>query len=91
MTQLAELIVVDRTTLTRNLKPLEAKGWVETGRERDERVRLIDVTAAGRAVVTEATPLWAKAQGQVTEALGATRLAGLIDGLGDLTQAMRPE
>ncbi len=80
---------MDRTTLTRNLKPLEAKGWVETGREKDERVRLIGATDAGRAVVAEATPLWAEAQAQVTEALGQERLEGLLEGLGQLTEATR--
>lgn len=91
LTRLAELLVMDRTTLTRNLKPLEAKGWVETGREKDERVRLIGATEAGRAVVADATPLWAEAQARVTEALGPDRLATLLDGLGQLTQSVRPD
>lgn len=91
LTRLAEVLVMDRTTLTRNLKPLEAKGWVETGRERDERVRLIGATEAGRAVVAQATPLWAAAQAKVTAALGPDRLAGLLDGLSQLTEAARTD
>ncbi len=89
MTRLAEILVMDRTTLTRNLKPLEAKGWVETGRERDERVRLISITEAGRAVVAEATPHWRQAQARVKRALGEDRLAKLLDGLRVLTDETR--
>ena len=85
MTRLAEILVMDRTTLTRNLKPLVAKGWAEIGRERDERVRLISATEAGKAVVAEAAPLWRQAQARVEHRLGAERLSELLDGLRTLT------
>ncbi|MDH3665842.1 MAG: MarR family winged helix-turn-helix transcriptional regulator [Paracoccaceae bacterium] len=89
MTRLAEILVMDRTTLTRNLKPLVAKGWTEIGRERDERVRLVSATGAGKAVVAEAIPLWRQAQGQVERRLGADRLSALLGGLRALTEDPR--
>jgi DNA-binding MarR family transcriptional regulator len=41
LTKLAEILVLDCTTLTRNLKPLLAQGMLEISREKDERIRLI--------------------------------------------------
>jgi len=91
LTKLSEILVLDRTTLTRNLKPLLAQGWLEIGREKDERIRLISITDAGRSLVAEATPLWREAQIRVTEKLGELRLTGLIGDLNDLVDAVRVE
>ena len=89
LTKLSKILVLDRTTLTRNLKPLQAQGWLEVGREKDERIRLISITEAGRRIVAEATPLWRDAQTRVTEALGEIRLTGMLDDLNALVEAVR--
>ena len=89
MTKLSEVLVLDRTTLTRNLQPLLAKGWLEIGREKDERIRLIAITDPGRSIVAEATPLWREAQIRVTKELGEMRLTGMIDDLNALVDAVR--
>ena len=89
MTKLAEILVMDRTTLTRNLKPLRAKGWLDIGREEDDRVRLVSITDAGREVVAQATPLWRDAQNRVTREFGDGRLSGMIDDLTALVEAVR--
>ncbi len=91
LTKLSRILVMDRTTLTRNLKPLQAKGWLEIGREKDERIRLIAITGAGRNIVAQATPLWRDAQARVTEGLGQARLSGLIGDLSALVEAVRGE
>jgi DNA-binding MarR family transcriptional regulator len=55
----AALLVMDRTTLTANLKPLERRGLVEmTPAETDKRARLLSLTPAGRAVLAGALPIW---------------------------------
>lgn len=90
LTKLAEVLVMDRTTLTRNLKPLVKQGWLKIGREDDERIRLISITDAGRQVVAEATPLWRDVQDRVGEGLGAERLSGLINDLNAVTETVRP-
>jgi DNA-binding MarR family transcriptional regulator len=55
----AELLAMDRTTLTANLKPLERRGLVETATNpKDRRARLLRLTPAGRAVLAEAVPIW---------------------------------
>jgi DNA-binding MarR family transcriptional regulator len=71
----AEIMSMDRTTLSRNLQPLEAAGWVESGA--GGRSRLLALTEAGRAKVKAALPLWHEAQGQVNELLGPERQRAL--------------
>ncbi|WP_026793052.1 MarR family winged helix-turn-helix transcriptional regulator [Pleomorphomonas oryzae] len=55
----AALLAMDRTTLTANLKPLERRGLVATEADpTDKRARLLRLTPAGRAVLTDAVPIW---------------------------------
>ncbi len=55
----AELLALDRTTLTANLKPLERRGLVETITDpADRRARLLKLTREGEAVLARAVPLW---------------------------------
>lgn len=69
--ELAEALGVERTTLTRNLELIEAKGWVkiETGDE-DARARVVSVTPKGRAAVNAAFGAWREAQGAALAAIG---------------------
>lgn len=55
----AELLAMDRTTLTAALKPLERRGLVEIEADpADRRSRLLRLTDAGRAVLIAALPIW---------------------------------
>lgn len=55
----AELLAMDRTTLTANLKPLERRGLVKVAVDKnDRRSRRLTITPAGRALLAEAYPLW---------------------------------
>lgn len=55
----ADLLAMDRTTLTANLKPLQRRGLVRIKvDETDRRGRRLALTADGRALLAEATPLW---------------------------------
>ena len=68
---LAERLVMDRTSLSRTLKPLLAAGLVElTSREGDRRVKLVVATAEGRAAFACAGPAWRDAQSSVDALLG---------------------
>ncbi|GEP08097.1 MarR family winged helix-turn-helix transcriptional regulator [Methylobacterium oxalidis] len=68
---LAQDLAVDRTTLTANLKPLERRGLLAIQADaEDRRVRRIVMTEDGRALLTEAYPLWEKAQAACAEQLG---------------------
>ena len=86
MTYLADTLVMDRTTLTRNLKPLLNRGLVERGEGEDRRQRPIAITPAGRDALGQALPLWEKAQARIAGGLGAARWKGMV---GDLHEAIR--
>ncbi|MBB5223037.1 DNA-binding MarR family transcriptional regulator [Amaricoccus macauensis] len=59
----AELLAMDRTTLTANLKPLERRGLVETQADpKDRRARLLRLTPDGRALLARALPIWRSVQ-----------------------------
>ncbi len=69
---------MDPTTLTRNLKPLVAEGWVkDAGDPRDRRVRAVAITASGRKKYLAAAPLWQSAETQMATLLGQETLAAL--------------
>jgi DNA-binding MarR family transcriptional regulator len=82
MTRLAERLGLERTSLTRNLKPLEAKGWVSVAEDEDRRVRLVRITPAGRAKARAALPLWRKAQATAAAAVSGRQLAAVAAALG---------
>ncbi|MGE5148433.1 MAG: MarR family winged helix-turn-helix transcriptional regulator [Candidatus Eiseniibacteriota bacterium] len=62
ISRMARRLGLERTTLTRNLKPLEAKGWIAVTEDEDRRVHVVSVTAKGRAMARKALPAWHKAQ-----------------------------
>lgn len=67
-TKLAEKLALDRTTLTRNLKPLEQRGLIHTSTsELDSRMRLVEITVAGEEMLFEVYPIWQKTQEEVTQ------------------------
>ena len=75
--RLSELLATDRTTLTRNLKPLLDDSLVERADSGDKRRHELVATAAGRALFKRALPLWANAEQEVREAMGAKLTADL--------------
>ena len=75
---LAREIGMDRTTLSRDLKPLVAAGWMELRiSEDDARQRLVHVTANGKRLLARAQPLWRRAQDHIDTSLGRTRVDAL--------------
>lgn len=82
ITELAERLAMDRTTLTRNLRPMERVGWIEVGPGPDRRRRAVRITAAGREVFEAAFPLWQAAERGLRRGLGrdtAAELRRLLD------------
>ena len=74
---LAQRMEMDASTLTRNLQPLVAQGWVEVGAGDDARSRLVTATEAGRAKRVEAQREWKRAQLALNERLGVAKVAQL--------------
>jgi DNA-binding MarR family transcriptional regulator len=76
---LAKAMVLDASTLTRNLKPLVAAGWLAFGAGTDDRSHLVAVTQAGRDKRAEAQRRWKAAQESLNELLGVERVLALHD------------
>ena len=70
ISSVAELLAMDRTTLTANLKPLERRGLVTvTIDETDRRSRRLALTAEGRALLIAAVPIWKRTHAAVERQL----------------------
>jgi DNA-binding MarR family transcriptional regulator len=82
---LADLVAMDQTTLTRNLRPLARRGWVviRPG-QRDKRERIIRLSPKGKAIVEKAHSRWQVAQRRFAEAMRP----GDWKALGDLLAAV---
>ncbi len=76
--QLADGIVMDRTTLTRNLKPLNREGLIVVRPGDDLRVREVSLTAKGRKTLDRAYPLWERVQARLRQKIGDSRVDRLL-------------
>lgn len=81
ISRIAEKIAMDRTTFTRNIKPLESLGLVSISRGRDMRTRIVDLTATGKQVLIDGIPLWEACQERMAQALGPERRRELVENL----------
>ena len=71
--RLSEHLILDRTSLTRLLKPLKQGGLINVSRGNDRRVRIMSLTERGRQAVLEAISQRGIAQARVIERLGESR------------------
>jgi DNA-binding MarR family transcriptional regulator len=74
---LAAAMTMDASTLTRNLKPLVAAGWLELQPGDDGRSRSVHITPAGRDKRAEAQRHWKAAQESLNRTLGIPRVLAL--------------
>lgn len=81
VTHLAGRLAMDRTTLARDLRPLERRGLVAVSVGADRRVRMAELTVEGHRLVDEVRPLWKTVQRDVRAQLGRDRVARLMDEL----------
>jgi DNA-binding MarR family transcriptional regulator len=77
--QLAELLEIDSSTLTRTLAPLRRKGWLRFQTGADRRELRLSLTAAGVREYKRALPYWECAQKGLEQALGKKNWTRLID------------
>ncbi|AOF84410.1 winged helix DNA-binding domain protein [Hydrogenophaga sp. RAC07] len=77
--ELARRMDMGASTLTRNLQPLVAAGWIEMGEGVDARSRLVHITEAGRELRRQAQRRWKVAQLALNEKLGVAQVAALHD------------
>ena len=86
ITRLAELLAMDRTTLTRVIAPLQRRGLLaQTQDEKDKRIRRLSLTDDGSSLLSEAEEYWDKAQSQMLEKIPPEVWAELRGQLAKLT------
>ena len=76
--QVCDILRLDASTLSRNVKPLQAHGWLEVVPDEDARAQPFRLTAEGRRLIEKAVPAWERAQRQAKELLGDEGIA-LLD------------
>jgi len=68
--QVCDILQLDASTLSRNVKPLQAHGWLEVVPDEDARAQPFRLTSQGERLIEKAIPAWEEAQRQATELLG---------------------
>jgi len=76
--RLAQIMDIDRTTLTRNLEVLTKQHLVRDEEGEDRRMRLVQLSQEGEQALRRAWPLWQEAQARIERALGRERLDALL-------------
>src|ERR1041384_2624416 len=89
--QVCEILQLDASTLSRNIKPLQANGWLEVMPDEDARAQLFRLTPQGRRLIEKAVPAWEEAQRQATELLGDEGIALLDEAARKLRSAKTEE
>ncbi len=85
--EVARLLAMDRTTLSRNLKPLKEEGYVTAGGGSGRRPDTLTLTREGSAILARASLLWRTAQGEMTQRLGSNQSSILLQALEAATRA----
>ncbi|MGO4570359.1 MarR family winged helix-turn-helix transcriptional regulator [Microvirga sp. 2TAF3] len=86
--KVAQLLAMDRTTLTAALKPLERDGLVTVAVDpNDRRNRLLRLTDEGQRVLAAAVPIWRETHAAIEAGLSELKPDGLRDALNILSQS----
>lgn len=91
---LSEFLVMDQTTVTRNVNVLKKAGYIKVLPGNDKRTRLVSLTPEGSSARNAAYPLWLAAQKQLWDNLGhdkASQLLALVDELIALDEPLENE
>ncbi len=81
VSELAKLLLMDQTTVTRNLRVLEKSRYIQfLPEETDQRIKRIQVTEIGKSKMDVARPLWDKAQAEMEQLLGIDCIDELLAG-----------
>jgi DNA-binding MarR family transcriptional regulator len=75
--ELAKILQMDESTLSRNVERMCARGWLRLEPDRDRRSHLIKITEKGLALIRKGYPAWQQAQEEVGRRLGADGVAAL--------------
>src|SRR4051812_40470876 len=85
--QVCDILQLDASTLSRNVKPLQAHGWLEVVPDEDARAQPFRLTPQGKRLIEKAVPAWEEAQRRAGELLGDQGIALLDRAAKKLRQA----
>jgi DNA-binding MarR family transcriptional regulator len=86
---LGRSMVMERTSITRALAPLERDGLVHSRPGTDKRIRVVSVSNKGRRLVEAAEPKWRQAQEALLEVIGEDRWRAMRTALRDTTRMVQ--
>jgi len=86
---LGRYMVMDRTSITRALAPLERDGLIQSRPGADKRIRIVSITNKGRKLLENAEPGWRKAQETLIDTIGEDRWRAMSALLRDTTRMVR--
>ena len=84
--QLSQALLMDKTTLSRNLRLLVKRGYLAETPGEDRRVKELTLTEQGAKALANARPAWLKAQKLLRESLGGSRMDRLFEDLSALEE-----
>jgi DNA-binding MarR family transcriptional regulator len=76
--QVCDILQLDPSTLSRNVRPLQAHGWLKIVPDKDARAQPFRLTAQGKRLIEKAVPAWEAAQRRASDLLGSEGIA-LLD------------
>ncbi len=82
--KLANRLAMDRTTLTKNLKPLFRDRYIEIISAQDKRVKQISLTTLGEEVLEKSVALWKEAQNEIYRKYGKQKVRQIVSTLNGL-------
>ncbi|WP_313237920.1 MarR family winged helix-turn-helix transcriptional regulator [Sporosarcina ureae] len=89
ISKLGEMMLLDQTTVTRNLNILNEAGYVQIKRtEQDSRTKVVTITNLGYEKLNDATPIWLQVQEQIEGSIGKAEYMDLLDKLGVLQRVI---
>jgi DNA-binding MarR family transcriptional regulator len=89
VSHLADALVLDQSSLSRNLAVLERQGLIRLVAGEDKRERIVTLTRSGRTALARGYAAWKQAQGAIGDALDAKELEAQLRSLRRLTKAVQ--
>jgi DNA-binding MarR family transcriptional regulator len=88
VSDLANMLAMERSALARNLKPIARQGFVVVSHGKDRRTRLAKLAPAGKRKLRQALPRWNRAQDNLVAKLEPAQAAVLIEALSRIRKVL---
>ena len=88
MAELSEFLGMERTTLVRNLRPLQREGLAQVAGGGHGKLVELSITAKGRKQIEKLTPAWKSAQSAAVKTLGEKRWSAILSDLATVAKAL---